>query len=215
MFKHFPPTHPFFLGLTLLKIFSTSSTKTVQGWHRGWCQFITHCLCHSFLLIGRTLQTLPLLQDETPPMGENPQKTSPDWVTGWSSSWTSPPQISSTGCSSSGTDCSSVGYPMGSQVLTANLLQCGVLHRLCQEPTSVWFPWGQAFFRCIYLLQHEVLQRLLHWGPPWGPVWLTMVFTTDCKKALLWCLKHFLPLLFNWPWCVKGHFLHDLIPFSS
>ena len=38
----------------------------------GWCQFITHCLCCSFLLRGRTPHTLPLLQHVVPPMGDSP-----------------------------------------------------------------------------------------------------------------------------------------------
>ena len=45
------PTLPFFLDLTLLSIFSTSSPRAAQGDREWGCsQFITHCLCHCFLL---------------------------------------------------------------------------------------------------------------------------------------------------------------------
>jgi len=59
--------------------FSTSSLQAAQGdgeW--GDCsQFITHCLCRSFLLRGRTPHTLPLLQGEVPLTGDSSPQTSP------------------------------------------------------------------------------------------------------------------------------------------
>ena len=45
----------------------------------GCHQFITRCVCHSFLFEGRTPHTLPLLQHGVPPMGDSSPQTS-TWV---------------------------------------------------------------------------------------------------------------------------------------
>jgi len=58
---------------------------------------------------GRTPHALPLLQRGVPPMGDSPLRTAPAWVP-------------STGCSPSGTGCSSVGPPQG--------------HKFCQQTCS-------------------------------------------------------------------------------
>jgi len=51
--------------------------------------------------------------------------------------------------------------PAGSQVLAADLLQCGLLspqgHRSCQESAPAWASHTvMAFFRCIHLIQRGV-----------------------------------------------------------
>jgi len=101
---------------------------------------------HTLLLPLLPPHTLPLLQCGVPPTGDSPPRTAPTW------------------CPSHGLqlfmNCPSVGpfhrvqsfrnrllqrgSPMGSQALTANLLQCGLLsswaHRSCQEPAPVRAP---------------------------------------------------------------------------
>ena len=101
--------------------FTPVSLPPPPEWHMrtgngGYCQFITCCLCHSFLLRAKTPHTLPLLQCEVSVTGDSSLQTSPTWVlpTGCSSSQTAPARVSSTGCSPSGTGCSSVGPPRGS-----------------------------------------------------------------------------------------------------
>ena len=116
--------------------------------NRGCGQFITCCVCHSFLLRGRTAHTLPQLQCEVPLMGDSSPQTSPGWVLpmGSSSSWTAPVYVPSTGCSPSGIGCSSVGPPQGDkccqQICSSvgsslfmdpqgtHLFWCGLLHGL-------------------------------------------------------------------------------------
>jgi len=71
---------------------------------------ITHCLYLSFLLRGRTPHTPPLLQFGAPPMGDSPPLISPVLVL-------------PTGCSASGTGCSSVDPPRG--------------HKPCQQTCSI------------------------------------------------------------------------------
>ncbi|KAK4818526.1 hypothetical protein QYF61_014362 [Mycteria americana] len=100
------------------------------------------------------------------------------------------------------------GSPVGSQVLPANLLQCGLLsprvHRSCQEPAPAWASHGVTVsFGCT---------PAPAWGPPWpavdicstvglhglqwisAPPWasmgcrgtacLTTAFTSGCKGSL-------------------------------
>jgi len=146
--------------------------------NRDYGQFITRCLCCSFLLRGRTPHTLPRLQCEVPLTGDSSPQTSPTSVhpTGCSSSWTAPVWVLPTGCSPSGTGCSSVCHPWGhkpcqqtystvgsslhgSTVPDRSLLQCGL-------PTGPLPPSG------IYLLRRGVPSTatgryLLHCGPPW------------------------------------------------
>ena len=119
---------------------------------KGVCGlFITHCLSRSSLLSRRTPHTLPLLRRGVPPTGDSP-------------SWT---------------NCPSFWSLMGSQVLSPNLLQCGLLspqgHRSCQEAVhSMGFPQGHSLLRastCSTMGLH-VLQ---------GTASLTMVFSMGCR----------------------------------
>ena len=128
------------------------SPEQHTGMGNGGCgQFITLCLCYSFLLSGKTPHTLPLLQKGVPPTGDSPSPSSPMWVLPM-------------GCSPSGTDCFSVGPPGGSQALAANLLQCGVLfpcgHRSCQETAPVWAPHRVTPPSDIHLLWRGILRGL-------------------------------------------------------
>jgi len=129
----------------------------------GGCgQFITRCLCHSFLLRGRTPHTLPLLQRGVTPMGDSSPQNVPKWVlpTSSSSSQTAPECVPSTRCSPSGTDCSSMGPPRGhkscqqtrSSVTSSvhrptgparSLLQCG-LSVGSQPPSGVHLLWDRV-----------------------------------------------------------------------
>ena len=96
-----------------------------KGMGNGGCgHFITHCLCHWFLLRRRTPHTLALLQHGLPPMGDSSTWASPMWVlpTGCSFSQTASAWFPSTGCSPSGTECSSVSPPQG--------------HKTCQKTYS-------------------------------------------------------------------------------
>ena len=69
---------------------------------------------------------------------------------GCSSSQTAPEWVPSTGCSPSGTDCSSMGPPLGSQILPGNLLQNGLLSLRVHG----CFPLG------IHVLWHGLFPRL-------------------------------------------------------
>ena len=77
---------------------------------------------HMLSLLLLPPHTLPLLQSRVHPTGDILPWNSPAWVLlmGCSSSQTVPAWVLSTGCSPSGAD-----WPTGSQVLPANLLQCG------------------------------------------------------------------------------------------
>ena len=130
----------------------------------------SHCLCWSFLLRGRAPQTLFLLQHGVPPTGDSSPWTVLMWVLpmGCSSSQIVPAWAFPMGWSPSGTGCCS----MGSQVLPANLLQCGLLsplvYRSWQKPAPAW-----------------VLHSLLWTQPPalpWGPfhgLQMEICFTVD------------------------------------
>jgi len=90
------------------------------------------------------------------------------------------------------------GSPMRSQVLPANLLQCGLLspwvHRSWQEGacSSVGFPQGHSLLQASTCSSVGSLPRatggyLLHRGPPWaagGATCLIMVFIKSCKGGL-------------------------------
>ncbi|KAK4813314.1 hypothetical protein QYF61_023989 [Mycteria americana] len=166
-----------------------------RGTGNGGCgQFITRCLCRSFLLRGRTPHTLPLLQRGVPPTGESSANFS---------------NVSPSHRLQFFTNCSSVGpfhrvqsfrsrllqrgSPTGSQVLPENLLQHGFLsprvHRSCQEPVPVRASHGRSQPPSgIHLLWRGVLHGL-QWrsAPPWtsmgcrGTACFTMVFTRGCR----------------------------------
>ena len=98
----------------------------------GYGQFITHGLCCSFLLWGKTPHTLPLLQREVPLMGDSSPQTSPVWVIPMdcSSSQTAPAWILPMGCCPSDTDCSSVDPPWDHKPCQQNCSGMGSsLHR--------------------------------------------------------------------------------------
>uniref|UniRef100_A0A8C0B7V8 Protein kinase domain containing, cytoplasmic n=1 Tax=Buteo japonicus TaxID=224669 RepID=A0A8C0B7V8_9AVES len=82
--------------------------------------------------------------------------------------------------------------PMGSQVLPANLLHCGLLcprvHRSCQEPGPAW-----AFPRVTASFRHP---PALAWGPPQAPA-SPGSSPRAAGESLLRCLEHLLPLLLN------------------
>ena len=98
------------------------------------------------------------------------------------------------------------GSPMGSQVLPANLLQCGLLspwgHRSCQEPAPAWASHGvTASFGHIHLLWRGVLHGLqVDSAPPLTsmgagaqpvPPWSA---PRAAGESLLWHLEHLLPV---------------------
>ena len=169
----------------------------------GGCgQFITRCLCRSFLLRGRTPHTLRLLQRRVPPMGDSPPWTAPMWILpmGCSSSQTAPVWVPSTGHCLSGTDYSSVGPPKGPQVLPGACSSVGSPqgHSLLQvhPPAPVWGPpWAAAG------------GYLLHCGPPWAAgaqpasSWSS---AQAAEESLLWHL----PLLLQWPCCLQSRLSH-------
>ena len=160
-----PHPSPFFPGLTLLPIFSTSSPRVAQGDREWGLQSVHHTL------------SLPLL----PPQGEDSSHSSP--APAWGPSHRDQPSMNFSNVSPSHrlqffTNCSSMGpihgvqsfknrllqrgSPAGSQVLPANLLQRGLLspqvHRSCQEPAPAW-------------ASHGVTASFGHppapaWGPP-------------------------------------------------
>jgi len=112
------------------------------------------------------------------------------------------------------------GSPTGSQVLPANLLQCGLLsprgHRSCQEPASAQASHGvTASFRHAPALASGPPRAaggdLLHRGLPWAAGGQHVSSQSSPQAAgeyLLRCLKHLLPLLLHWPWCLQSCFSH-------
>ena len=73
-----PSLHPSLLpGLNFTPISLPHPPEQHTGMgNGGYSQFITCCLCCSFLLRGRTPQTLPLLQCEVPLTGDSSPQTS-------------------------------------------------------------------------------------------------------------------------------------------
>lgn len=106
--------------------------------YRVYGQFITCCLIHSFFLILFPCSSMKSLLWETFRPELHQEGPSPLVAV----------LHKLTHC----------GVLTGSQVLTANLLQCEILsppgHRSCQESAPSWFP---SF---IYQFQHGVLQGL-------------------------------------------------------
>ncbi|KAF1485580.1 Proton myo-inositol cotransporter, partial [Pygoscelis antarcticus] len=67
---HLSPIPSFFLDFASLPNSLPPPPHWCRGMGNGGCsQFITHCLCRSFLLRGTTPHTLPLLQPGVPPTG--------------------------------------------------------------------------------------------------------------------------------------------------
>lgn len=124
----------------------------------------------------------------------------------------------------SGTDCSSGVYPMGSRVLTANLLQHRFLslrgHSFCQEPASVQGSHGAKFPSGASTCSSMMSSRGCRWisALSWTSVRSSLPdhgLTTNCRGELLWCLKHFLPILFHWPWYMQGCFPHGEYKYNN
>jgi len=114
----------------------------------GYGQFITHCLCCSLILRGRTPHTLPLLQREGLSHGRQ-------FSTNFSNVSPSHGLQCFVNCPSVGplhrlqsfrNRLLQRGSPMGSHVLPANLLQHGLfsprVRRSCQEPAPAQAPHG-------------------------------------------------------------------------
>jgi len=110
----------------------------------GYGQFITRCLCCSFLLRGRTPHTLPLLQHEGSSHGRqfstNFSNVSPSHGL---QLFTNCPRVGpSHGVQSFRNRLLQCGSPTGSQALPANLLWHGLLspavRRSWQEPAAAW-----------------------------------------------------------------------------
>lgn len=175
--------------------------------NRSWDQFITHCLCHSFLLRVRTTHTLPLLQCCIPPMGNSP----PILATSCSLSWIAPAWV-----------LHGVTSP------AANLLQRGLLsprgyssfqepvpvpasHRVTASfwhpPAPVWVPHGLQVeiwpTMDLHGLQgHSLSYHSLHhvnlcpgaWSPP-------SALTLGSERFLL---LHILTPLFSCSFCCTG-----------
>lgn len=119
--KHLP--FPFFPGSALLLIFlyllSLSSVgEIIMGL---WVQAITHCLCCSFLLRGRTPCSLFLIHYGIPPMSHISSLTAPVWLLAQGAVlWEQTASV--------------LVCPTGSKILPANLLQCVVL-----SPSLLYF----------------------------------------------------------------------------
>lgn len=121
--------------------FSTYFLQPHRVRNDSWSQFI-HCLCCSFLFVGRILHTCSLLQCGVSSMVDNPPHTSSVWVfpRNCSSSITAPAEVPLMECSSSGTDYSNVGPPWGHK--SCQQTHCigfslQWVHRSCQESAPV------------------------------------------------------------------------------
>jgi len=159
-----------------------TSLPSPPDWHREWGLRSVHhiCACCAFLL------TLPLLQGGAPPKGESPSQTAPNFFT-TCSAWVLP-----TGCSTSGTGCSSMGPPRGHQPCQQtcssvgsslhgstgpgrSLLQHG-LPMGSQPPLGIPLHWHGAFHSCRWVC-----------ASPWtsmgcrGTACLTMVCSMGCR----------------------------------
>jgi len=127
----------------------------------GYGQFITRCLCCSFLLRRTTPHTLPLLQREVPSHGRqfstDFSKVSPSHELPHSG-------ILPTGCSPSGTGCSSMGPPWGHKPCQQTCSSVGSsLHRSTGPGRSLiqcGLPMGSQPPSGIQLLRCGVFHRL-------------------------------------------------------
>jgi len=126
------PTPPFFPGSTSFPNSLPPPPERLREMENGGCnQFITHCLCRSFLLWRRTPDTLLLLQRGDPPTGDSPPWTATAWVlpTGCSSSQTALAWIPPWGAvlqEQTAPEQTGPLWPIGSQFLPANLLWHGL-----------------------------------------------------------------------------------------
>lgn len=92
--KQLLPTSSFFLGSTPLLIICTSPYQRSKRTGTGSCnEFVTCCLCHSFLFSGRTAHAL--LLHGVPPAADSPPQTSPIQILSpvCSSSQTAPARV--------------------------------------------------------------------------------------------------------------------------
>jgi len=116
--KHLSPTPPFFPGSASLLFLYLLPPEPHRGTgNGGYGQFMTHCLCRSLSLRGNTPHTLPLLQHEGSSHGRqfsiNFSNDSPSHGLQLFINCLS--TVLPTGCSPSGTGCSSVGPSRGHQ----------------------------------------------------------------------------------------------------
>ena len=175
---------------------STSFPRAMQGeGNGGYGQFITRCLCRSFLLRGRTPHTLPLLQREgTSHRRQFSTKFSNVSPCHGLQLFMNRPSVGpSHRVQSFRSKLLQRGSPTGSQALPANLLRRGLLsprvRRSWQEPAPLRAPHGvTASFR-HHLLQRGVPSMGCRWGsaPLWtsmgckGTACLIMVFCMGCR----------------------------------
>lgn len=150
----------------------------------------------------------PLLQCRVLLTEDSPSPTSSTWILpiGYSSSQTLLVLAPSMRYSTSETFCSVMDPPRGSQVLSANLLPCGLLfprvHRSCQEPGPVWASHRVTAFSGN---PWAVRGSLLCYGPPWAAAGQLPHHGLHLRLQRNLCssLKHLLPLL-HWPGCLQS-----------
>jgi len=163
MFKHLPPTPPFFPGSTSFPFLYLLPPEQHRGTRNGgYGQFITCCLCRSLSLSWRTPHTLPLLQCEGPSRRQFSTNFSNVSPSHGLQLFTNCPSVGPSHGVQLFTTCCSMGpfhgvqsfrnrllqygCPTESQALPINLLHCGLLspwvHRSWQEPAPAWPPHG-------------------------------------------------------------------------
>lgn len=123
-------------------------------------------------------------------------------------------------------------FPMGSQVLTANLLQHGLpfssgtqvlpVYRASLGSSKGFSQDHKPSFGPPLALMWASPQAaggpLLHWTPPWAAEaqpdspWSTPWIV---REYLLQHLEHLLPLLLHWLWCLQSYFSHTFSLFPS
>lgn len=186
----------------------------------GWGQFTTCCPCCFFFLSMRTPLTSPV-QLWGPSHGRrvsmNFSYVSPFFYVspfpmlalfpvlalpiGCGSLWTTPVQVPSTGCSPSGTDCSSVGFTTGSQALTVWAPHCMRLQVL----PGAWFGMGLAQHHRLFGQPFSGMGSSTGWRWISDPLWTSMGCRStavspwstwrDAGESLPQILEHLLPLL--------------------
>jgi len=146
----------------------------------GYSQFITRCLCCSFLLKGRFLTLFPCSSMNVPLTGDSSPQTSLTWVL-------------PTGCSPSGTGCSTMGPPRGHKPCQQTCSSVGSSLHGSAGPGRILLqrrlPTGSQPPSGIHLLQHGVPSTGCRWrsaptltSMDWkGTTCLGMVLVTSCK----------------------------------